>query len=359
MAYENMTYEVILKRMMDRVTAEYPNLDRREGSIIFNALAPAAVELAILYTEIDNATKQSFVSTASRDYIFIACEQMGMNIEQFNASAGVHKGEFNVEVELGSRWSCDLYNYTVTEFLGMNGNYYTYQMNCDTVGTAPNNQTGDLTPITDAPNGLSYAKVTECLIEGENEKSDEYIKTAYFEFVNDTISDGNVAQYKKWANEFPNGGIGKCKVIPLWNGANTVKVSILTPSGEKAGDTLIAEFQEYLDPGVKGMGDGVAPIGAFVTVDTATELPINVSGTVTMKANYTDTTKIDTAIRNYLAEIAYEKDKVSYMNIGAVILGVEGVESLGNDLKINGGTADIKLEREVIPTFGVGNWTVV
>ena len=39
MAYENMTYELILKRMMDRVTTNYPNLDRREGSIIFNGLA--------------------------------------------------------------------------------------------------------------------------------------------------------------------------------------------------------------------------------------------------------------------------------------------------------------------------------
>ena len=39
MAYENMTYELILQRMMDRVSLQYPNLDTREGSILFNALA--------------------------------------------------------------------------------------------------------------------------------------------------------------------------------------------------------------------------------------------------------------------------------------------------------------------------------
>ena len=66
MAYENMTYEVILKRMMDRVTEQYPNLDNREGSLIFNALAPAAIELAIMYTELDNVLKESFIDTASR-----------------------------------------------------------------------------------------------------------------------------------------------------------------------------------------------------------------------------------------------------------------------------------------------------
>ena len=78
MAYENQTYETILARMMKRVTDEYPNLDDREGSLIFNALAPAAMELAIAYIELDNVRNECFVDTATRDYIFIACEEMGI-----------------------------------------------------------------------------------------------------------------------------------------------------------------------------------------------------------------------------------------------------------------------------------------
>ena len=107
MAYENMTYEVILQRMMNRVNDKYPNLDNREGSIIFNALAPAALELAIAYTELDNVINESFVDTATREYIIKGCKQMGMDVTQFDAKAGVHKGAFNVEVEIGSRWNCD------------------------------------------------------------------------------------------------------------------------------------------------------------------------------------------------------------------------------------------------------------
>ena len=41
--YEHITFDVILERMMDRVPN---NIDKREGSIIYDALAPAAVELA-------------------------------------------------------------------------------------------------------------------------------------------------------------------------------------------------------------------------------------------------------------------------------------------------------------------------
>jgi uncharacterized phage protein gp47/JayE len=356
MVYEDMTYEVILKRMMDRVSTNYPNLDTREGSILFNALAPAAVELAIMYTELDNALKESFINTASREYILLACEQMGMDISRFEATAGVHKGLFDVTVPIGSRWNCDLYNYVVTDYLGIDDSgYHAYRMTCESVGSSPNNQVGDLVAITDIPSGLTFASLVECLIEGENETSDDDIRTAYYEYINSTASDGNVNQYKRWCSEYD--GIGNSKIFPLWKGANTVKVSILSASNRAASKELISEFQEYLDPGITGMGDGVAPIGAFVTVTTATELPINVQANITMKSGYSNTNNIATALDNYFSSIAYNKSQVAYMTIGATILGVEGVESISN-LRVNNGTADISLTNEQIPVLGTTNWVV-
>lgn len=353
MVYEHMTYEVILNRMMNRVTKQYPNLDNREGSIIFNALAAAAIEAAIIYTEMDNTRNESFVATASREYILQGCKDMGMDISVFDASAGVHKGAFNVEVPIGSRWNLELYNYVVTEYIGVEENVYTYKLVCETAGTSPNNQIGSLTPITDIPDGLTNSEIIECLIEGENEVSDEDIRTAYYDFVNSVATDGNVSQYKRWCDEYD--GIGNSKIIPLWNGDNTVKVSILSTSNRAASTELVEEFQEYLDPGVTGMGDGKAPIGAFVTVSTATEIPIDLSAKVTMKAGYTDKTPIDKAIAEYFAQIAYEKSVVAYMNVGAVILSVEGVDTVGT-LRLNGGTTNINLSSEQIPVLGTTNW---
>ena len=355
MAYEDMTYEVILQRMMDRVTSQYPNIDTREGSILFNALAPAALELAILYDQLNNVRSESFVKTATREYILMGCEQMGMDISVFEASAGVHKGLFNVQVPIGSRWNCELFNYTVLEYIGQEDGYYAYKMQCDTKGTSPNNQTGDLTPISDTPSGLSYAKVVECLIEGENETEDEDIVNAYFEYVTNVVSDGNVAQYRRWCNEYD--GIGNYKIFPLWNGANTVKVSILSASNRAASSELVSEFQKYLDPNTEGMGNGVAPIGAFVTVTTATEVPITVSATVKLKEGYSDTTSIDAALSEYFSKIAYDKSIVAYMSIGAVILNVEGVE-LVTDLMVQGGKSDINIGDEEIPVLGTTTWVV-
>ena len=356
MAYESQTYEAILSRMISRVTTKYPNLDNREGSIIFDALAPAALELAIAYTELDNVRNESFVNTATREYILLGCEQMGMDISVFEASASIHKGVFNIQVPLSSRWNSDLYNFVVTEYIGLEDGYHTYKLECETTGTSPNNHTGDLTPITDAPVGLTYAKLGECLIEGENETSDENIRSAYFDYVNSIATDGNLNQYYRWCNEFE--GIGNSKVIALWNGANTVKVSILNISNRKASDTLIAQFQEFLDPNSEGMGNGAAPIGAFVTVTTATEIPISISATVKMKDGFTDTSTIDTALTDYFARIAYDISNLSYITIGAAIINAEGVDFI-TDLKINGGTSDITLGNEEIAVLGTTNWTVV
>lgn len=355
MLYDNMTYEFILDRMMERVIAKYPNLDTREGSILYNAIAPAAMELAIMYVELDNAISESFVDTATREYMLMHCKQMGMDISMFDATKGVHKALFNVKVTIGSRWNCDLYNYVVNEYIGVEDGYHAYRMTCETEGSAPNNNRGTLTIIDNPPDGLTYSELVECLIEGENETPDDDIKTTYYQYINSTQSDGNVAQYEQWCKTY--NGIGNYKVLPLWNGANTVKVSILNASNRVASDELIAEFQNYLDPNTSGMGDGQAPIGSFVTVSTATEKSISVSADITMKSGYTDPTAIDTAISNYFAEISYVKNIVPYMTLGAEILKVECVESIAN-LKVNGGTSDITLDTEEIPTIGTLDWVV-
>jgi uncharacterized phage protein gp47/JayE len=357
MAYELMTYEVILERMINRVADEYPNIDTREGSMLYNALASAAVELAIAYTELDNILVESFVSTASREYLIVACEQMGIDTSMFNATNSVHKGRFNAEVELESRWNCGLYNYQVTEELGEEDGYYTYKLLCETTGVAPNNIKGELTAITDIPRDLTVAELVECLIEGEDETEDDDIREYYHNYVNATISDGNIAQYGQWCEAFD--GIGKYKIFPLANGANTVEVSILTAeTNGVASEELIAEFQEYLDPYSEGMGNGVAPIGAFVTVTTATETSLDVSANVTLKKGYTEISTIDSVLEKYFQDIAYEKNTVAYMSLGAAILNADCVDFI-SDLKINGGTADIKLGDREIPVVGTATWTVV
>lgn len=357
MAYEHMTYDAILERMLARITEKNPNIDTREGSMIYDAVAPAAMELAINYVELENIRKETFILTATREGKIQRCKEIGIDTDIFNASYGVFKGLFDVEVPMGSRWNLDLYNYTVTKGLGMNEDgYFEYHLTCETLGTAPNGVFGMLTPILDTYTNLHYAELVEVLIEGDNESSDAEIDEYYINIVDSKTTDGNVSQYKQWCSDY--NGIGNHRVFPLWNGKNTVKVSILSTSNRVASEELINEFQEYLDPNIEGMGNGKAPIGAFVTVTTATEVPINITGTISMKDGYTDTSVIDNHLTNYFASLAYDKKSVGYMNVGAAILNADGVEFVTN-LLMNGDTSDIILGDEEIPILGTANWTVV
>lgn len=63
--YEALTFEAILERMLGRVDDSF---DKREGSVIYDALAPAAVELQSVYFELDRILQESFADTQSRDY---------------------------------------------------------------------------------------------------------------------------------------------------------------------------------------------------------------------------------------------------------------------------------------------------
>ena len=49
--YEDMTYENILQGMLNRVPED---IDKREGSVIYDALAPAAYFLADQYFQLEN-----------------------------------------------------------------------------------------------------------------------------------------------------------------------------------------------------------------------------------------------------------------------------------------------------------------
>ena len=70
--YEQMEYRYILSRMLERV----PDImDKREGSVIYDALAPAAAELANMYIELDSVLNQTFADTATGRYLDLRCAE--------------------------------------------------------------------------------------------------------------------------------------------------------------------------------------------------------------------------------------------------------------------------------------------
>ena len=73
--YEGITYETILDRMLSRVSNQF---DKREGSVIFDTHSPTAIELQILYLELDTILKEAYGDTASREFLIRRCAERGI-----------------------------------------------------------------------------------------------------------------------------------------------------------------------------------------------------------------------------------------------------------------------------------------
>lgn len=104
---------------------------------------------------------------------------------------------------------------------------------------------GRLIPVNYIP-GLETADLTELLIPGEEEEDTEILRKRYFDSFHSQAFGGNKKDYMDKTHSIP--GVGAVKVAPVWNGAGTVKLTILDAGFRKADRALIEKVQQVIDP---------------------------------------------------------------------------------------------------------------
>jgi len=170
--YEAQTFEAILQRMLSRVT---DNVDKRPGSVIYDALAPAAAELAQLYAELDINYNLSFADTASGDYLTRRAAEFGVQrkpaVKARRVGRFYGEGDAPIDVPLGSRFGISGLFYTVVSKLGAG----IYALECETAGAAGNQPYGALLPV-DYVAGLVRAELATVIVPGEEEEDDESLR---------------------------------------------------------------------------------------------------------------------------------------------------------------------------------------
>lgn len=340
MLFENQTFETILQRMLDRIPDD---MDKREGSIIYDALAPAAMELAQMYAELDVVLRLAFGETSTGEYLDKRAADFGVYRKQ--ATPAVRKGIFTdgndvpFNIPIGSRFRLNDMVYVAIEKI-TDGQF---RMQAETPGSEGNQEFGNLLPI-ELIEGLGTATLADVLIPGEDEESDESLRKLFLQKVREPGTSGNAADYKQWATEVA--GVGAAKVTPLWNGPGTVKVTIVNTDMQPATNDLVTQVQEYIEQ--------MRPIGASVTVASATGKPIDISASVVLASGYTLQSVQDAfaaSLDEYFREIAFSMTYVSYAKIGTLLLNTPGVIDY-NGLTVNGGTANVALQDEEVPVRG-------
>lgn len=353
---DDTAFNEVLNRMLARVPDGY---DKREGSVIYDALAPSAREWLDMYYTIQQDLKNTFAGTADREYLILRGQEIG--IAPNEATYAVRKAQLlpaTVDVAIGERFSFDnrlfFYVNAKLEEAGI------YEVTCETAGEVGNGGSGLLLPV-EYINGLETATLlADVVIYGEEEEDTEVFRQRYFDTLPTMSLDGNVNQYSKWCREYD--GIGNYKIFPEWNGKNTVKVSILSSENTLASSQLLSEFQNYLDPNDttidddketpdypqgRGLGMGKAPIGAIVTVSTAKEKSIEIHAVLTLREGYESPVGVEDAIKEYLHGLNYTRTLVSYVAVSATIQQQNSIDTVIS-VTMNGGIDNIELGDEEI-----------
>lgn len=355
--FEDKTYESLLAEAISLAPA---GVDTRQGSIYRDALTGPLLALAEFYVELDNLVSLTRVDTAVDEYLDdkgeeYAVERLVATCATYHAIIEGALPEDGAEFIIGDQFFDLFYDEE-------DGTPYFEAVEPGEDGNGI--QEGDeATPVASI-SGLISAKVGTPIIAGASAQSDDDYRERIQERISGPAENGNKQHFKTWCESV--NGVGHAKIIPLWNGPNTVKGIIYDSDGLPASQTVINRVQDYIDPDTNGdgegdgLGEGVAEIGCHFTAVSPTAFPLDVSATITLADGYdleTATEAVRDAIMEYLKDMAVENSTstaspiIRYNAIGSLIIDAEGVLDYSN-LLLNGDTANVQPAMDEVCTMG-------
>jgi len=339
------TKEEILQRMLSQIPDEY---DKSEGSFFYDALAPAALELAQAYIQMDLVLQYGFAQTTYGQYLDYRAGEHGLTRKVATKATGqvTITGSEGAVIADGSLFSTGAgvqFETTVEISIDETGQVDAI-VEAVSTGSSGNVPTAAITHIPVSIAGVTAVTNAAPTTGGTDQETDAALLERLLEAVREPATSGNSAHYKQWAKEVS--GIGDAKVFPIWNGAGTVKVVIIDTDKQPASSEVVTDVSGYIDD--------VRPIGATVTVASASGLDIDVSATVTLatEAILADVqTAFEVSLESYLQGIAFEQDYVSYAQVGSLLLDTSGVLDY-TGLTLNLGTANVTIDDTEVAIVG-------
>ena len=306
--FQSKDYDYFLRKMLDAVP---DNVDKREGSIIYDALAPAALVMGQQSLDMANVIKETYIKTASGEFLDYRAIEHGTSrypATQTEVKAKVlnDKKEPLDNVQIGDKFASigdSPIFYDVTKI----NSDLTVELTAEVKGSSANSYIGQILPVT--PNDLlSWAEITEITAPARDVESDDHLRARLLSSQSWIAYGGNVADYLDMTSKIDE--VGAAQIYPTWNGGGTVKVVILNNDLMPASASLVQKVKNALDPEDKqAEGYGLAPIDHAVTVTAPEKLIVNID--ISVKFDDTKVTR-------------YVKD-----NINQAIEG--GVQSLRKD----------------------------
>lgn len=338
-------------------------LSRIEGTFSMFNLRSVAQESALLSNNMEILENNWSLDSASGEYLDTKVKDYGVyrRTASFSVGTVTFGGNDGIIIPAGTIVVATDYGvqFETRDDVTISQGTATVNAQCIATGLIGNVPAGSVNKLAEQIQGVSGVTNSEGFTGGSEREDDNNLRMRTYFKIRYPSTSGNVYDYQNWATEIS--GVGAAKVFPLWNGPGTVKVSILDSNGDPASHELIEEVQNHIDPDPQQTGGGQAPVGALVTVSTATPKKINVTAKVEVGVT-SDIEKIKEdftkAIKDYFKEIAYDEktDSLSVARVGLILFGVQGVVDYTN-LTINGGTSSVLVGEEEVFQVGVVDLT--
>lgn len=336
--------------MIDLKEAVDPDTNTEEGTLIDHSFRGAAAEFEQAYIQLGLIDQNGYVETADREHLILRAKERG--IEPYLATNAIWQAEFNIDVELNTRFSAGELTYLCTKRTEAGK----YRVMCEQAGTKGNIKQEELIPI-EYINGFEDGRLTELIVPARDDEETEAFRARYISIIASRAQafGGNRAQYKKMMHEIE--GVGACKVYRVTQDEKRIKVYFLDSAYHTPNSTLVSDVQEAIDPiGKQGEGEGEAPIFHVVDVCPCTSEQVKIETNVTVDTGYTWEgllPDIEDKIDGYFLELAKEWENEKYitvriLKVNAAIAGVEGVVDV-QDTALNNKAENLLLDPNAIP----------
>lgn len=353
------TEEAILARMLERLPTD---LDKSEGSYIWDSLSPAAYQLYRASEWAREVLSRGFAMTTFGPYLKMRCEEQGVIPRPAVAASGIVKltGVAGTVIPLGTQvatpaddvTSSSSIAYETTEAAVLDGHgVAVISIKAIEAGVVGNVPVGAISLLAQPIVGVTGVTNTAATTGGADEEADESLLARYLLKVRQPGTSGNKADYQQWALETP--GVGRVQVQPLWNGPSTVRLFVLDENKRAPSPTIVQAVQNYISPST-GLGEGKAPIGSIVTVQAAVEVTLNIQAKLTLASGSTlEQAKNDfvAGLTEYLEQLAFVDPLIRYNRISAILLDISRIVDFEGFL-INGGTDNIDLSQGQVAVIG-------
>ena len=348
--FSNQTYEVIKQRILNNIQAD---IDKREGSFTQNLISPISQELAKFYIEQEDLVNMAFVRNGFFNYLDDKCWEYGIDRKIGTSAVGevTFEGADGTSISNGTViYHNDLY-YVVLNDADISNGKADLIVEAYEMGKKYNVIRNTEFALKENIQGVTRVYAKEDFKGGTDTETDEELRDRYFDTIKKSYTSGNVAHYEAWTTEVS--GVGLCKVYPLKNGNGTVEVVITNSNMLGASSELIES--------VKANIEEKRPIGANVSVVSATEKVVNITANITLAGGYSvEEVKTDftNKVTEYLKDISFKSSYVSNARLGNLLLDTSGVFDY-TEFKINNLTSNIALLDIEVPKLGTINFTVV